>query len=174
MDASHISIPAIHCGDSMKVVCCLFPHMIAWMCSVHKRYLAANSAHGSDNKLRQIQPCILDCFEAAKAGRAALPERPPSVTVGGIKLDINAELRMDLTPVLDKFKSLPREWNFIRKHGKGLRPRNAWPADSVLDCSDVLTFLVGREELLPSSKSNVLRSCRNAIASVAGTRRLSK
>ena len=114
----------------MKVVCCSFPFTLAWMFELHRKYLAAHSAHGSEAKARRIEACICDVFEAAKLGCAALSGPPPSITVGGIKMLLGSDLKMDLGAVVHKFKSMPREWNFMREQGAVLKPRVPWSARS--------------------------------------------
>jgi hypothetical protein len=174
LGAAHVSIPTVHRRDTMKVVCFSFPHILAWLFEIHKKYVLGNGAYGSDAKMRKIEACMCDVFESAKLGSASLTGPPPSVSVGGIRIVFDGDLKINLGAVLDKFTSMPQEWSFIREHGTGLKPRAPWSDWWMHDACDILMFLIGRDEMFLSKRSRVLQSFRNAIATVTGTQRVSK
>ena len=149
LSPQHVSIPKVHKGDSMKVICQSLAHVLAWLFEIHGRYSAARGAHGSARKVRHIFGCIEDLFAVASRICGSLPAAP-QLSIGGVDIPISPRFELSMAPVVAAFPSMPREWAFLRSR-PGLQPRVDFSDSRPIPAADVAvsgkpTSFGGRQE----------------------------
>ena len=152
-------------GTRGEPMLCSTRFLLTW--STQRWFMAI--AKGPNSRAPQWKRIVADMFVAAASGCAKLsPAERPSISVGQFRLAIDAEARLDLSPLVNgPWPSLPGEWDSIA----GLRDAaiSPMPADRCVSLEELHWFAACRvkwaDPVLP--QGHLIRDLRGVVIDVS-------